>query len=117
MDQSLLVLLPPLVLFAVSLFVIAKKYRGYVEEDHLGEIRLVSPALKLVKNIVKKSFISVEMLLIFLTLYVSAFNSSYATTFIFSSYSLDIKTDFNLLAVSDTIVPTDILDKIGHKYV
>ncbi|MEM0372025.1 MAG: hypothetical protein QXW05_01685 [Ignisphaera sp.] len=117
MDQSLLVLLPPLVLFAVSLFVIAKKYRGYVEEDHLGEIRLVSPALKLVKNIVKKSFISVEMLLIFLTLYVSAFNSSYATTFSFSSYSLDIKTDFNLLAVSDTIVPTDILDKIGHKYV
>ncbi|MEM2008796.1 MAG: hypothetical protein QXK50_06480 [Ignisphaera sp.] len=117
MNQSLLVLLPPLTLFAISLFIIAKKYQGFVEEDHLGEIRLVSPTLKLVKNIVKKSFISIEMLLIFLTLYVSAFNSSYATTFSFSSYSLNIEPNFSLLTVSDTIVPSDILDKIGHKYV
>lgn len=117
MNQGVLVLLPPLILFVVSLFVVAKRYRNFVEEDHLGEIKLVSPALKLVKNIVKKSFMSIEMIMIFLSLYILAINSSYATTFSFSSHSLEVEPPYTLLAVSDGIVPLPIFNEILNQYV
>lgn len=115
MLQNLIALIVTLTFFSISLFIVVKKYRGFVEEDHLGEIKFVSPAMKLIKSIVKKSFISIEMILVFISLYILSLNSAYVSTFSFSTHSLSVQPFFTLLAESSELISLDIYDKIFYK--
>jgi hypothetical protein len=108
------ILLPTILLFVGIVIYILSRYRGFIEEDMISEFKLISPASKLLKNIVTKAFLSTEIMLILLTMYILSLTVAYAATFSYSSQYLEFQPEYRLLMVSKDFVPSEVIPKLYH---
>lgn len=115
--ETILILLPTSIVFICIMILVATKYKGFAEEDHLSEIKLVSPAFKLIKNVVKKSFSSSEVLLILLTVYILSLTVAYTSSFAFTSQIIPTETRYSALFVGKHLVPLEVIDSIIQNYI
>lgn len=117
--SSILILLPIIIIFTSIIVFILTKYKGFTEEDHLSEIKLVSPAFKLIKNIISKAFLSPEITLILLTMYTLSFTVACTSTFSYTSQVLDIGVgyNYNALLVKKGSVPFETISSILHNFI
>lgn len=106
-----------LTLYIGIIVYITLKYKGFVEEDILSEVKLISPAFKLIKNIVSRALLSIEIILILLTMYILSFTVAYTSTFSYSSQILDIKIEYNSLMVRKELVPIEVITSKLHYFI
>lgn len=117
LDHVFTVFLPTFTLFVSFLVFIVLKYKGFVEEDHLGELKLTSPAFKLIKNVIVKSFLSIEVILILLSVYILSFTVSYTSTYAYTSQVIDVIPQYSMLMVKRNLVPLDVIAKFTTRYI
>jgi len=117
LEMYLLVLAPILVTFILFLVYMALRCNGLIEEDRIGEPKLVSPAFKLVKNVITKSFTSVEILLILISIYVLSFNVATVSSFAYTSHPLEIEPQYSALLIKRDIVIPQYVSNISESYV
>ncbi|MEM2528366.1 MAG: hypothetical protein QXG40_03100, partial [Ignisphaera sp.] len=86
----LILLLPILMIFTV-IFLTINKYRGYVEEEPIREVRLVSPALKIVKLLFSKTISSIEIIIIVVSLYLLTIMASSIAFYTYSMKTMDLE--------------------------
>lgn len=111
------ILLPTLVLFTIAIVTIMKKYKGFIEEDYLGEVRLVSPAFKIVKNVIVKMFLSIEVLLILLAIYILSFMLAYTATFTYTFQVLDVEPQYNALLLKKDITSLRDIAELAKNHI
>lgn len=116
-SHLLTIFLPVLSLFLGFLLFIAIRYKGFVEEDHLGEPRLTSPAFKLVKNVIVKSFLSLELILILLSVYTLSFTVDHVSTYAHTSQAIEVPHKYSTLMVKRGFVPLDVINEITERYI
>ncbi len=107
----LLILFPTLAIFTV-VFLVMSRYRGYVEEEPLGEIRTISPALKIIKLIFSKTITSIEIVIIVVSLYLLTIMASSIASYTYSMRTIDLEGMphiFDVAGVSNTI---DDIDRV-----
>lgn len=105
----LILLFPILMIFTVILLTM-NKYRGYVEEEPIREVRLVSPALKIVKLLFSKTISSIEIIIIVVSLYLLTIMASSIAFYTYSMKTVDLENRpylFDVAGVSNTISTID----------
>jgi len=105
-------LLFPILLLFIIIILVINRFKGYIEEELLGEIRIISPALKIVKLLFSKIINSVEIIIIFLSIYLLTIMASFTTSYTYSMKTINLDGEqylFDVIGVSNTI---DVIDKI-----
>lgn len=105
------ILLPTIIAFIVVLLVIGR-YRGYVEEEPIGEIRTVSPALKIIKLIFSKTITSIEILIILISLYLLTVVASFTASYTYSMRIVNLEDKPYLFDVAGISSAIDVISRI-----
>ncbi|MCS7112207.1 MAG: hypothetical protein RMI45_05685, partial [Ignisphaera sp.] len=109
----LFILFPVTSVFTVVLFIISR-YKGYVEEEPIGEIRTISPALKIVKLIFSKTVGSIEILIILISLYFLTIMASSVASYAYSMNTVNLEGKPHLFDVAGVGNTIDVIGRIAQ---
>jgi hypothetical protein len=117
--HNIMILLVALAITVFALLFLTKRKYGIVEEDYISIPSFVSPAFKIVRLMFIKTVLSLEVLLLILSIIITSFTAGYVTSYTYSRTQIaatDLPIVYSAMAISDGHVSETIIDKIFQNY-
>ena len=117
--HNIMILLAALAITIFALLFLTKRKYGIVEEDYISMPSFVSPAFKIVRLMFIKTVLSLEVLLLILSIIIVSLTAGYVTSYTYSRAQIavtDLPIVYSAMAISDGYVPETIINEIFQNY-